>query len=132
MANKYQSIKNVKKRNTENIDIHDRIYKFVIRVINFTKSVPQNPQNLPIINQLVRSATSIGANDQEADGALTRKDFIKCYVIVRKESKETNYWLSIIADTNQKLAPRMRSLQQECKELTKIISSIIISAKDNL
>lgn len=124
MANKYQSIKN-----NRNIDIHERIYKFVIRVINFTKSIPRTTQNLPIINQLIRSVTSIGANDQEADGALTRKDFIKCYVVVRKEAKETNYWLSIISDTNPKLSDRMKELRQEGKEIAKIVSSIIISAK---
>lgn len=129
MTNKYQSIKNRQVKNNRNIDIHDRIYKFVIRVINFTKSIPKTPQNLPIINQLVRSVTSVGANDQEADGALTRRDFIKCYVVVRKETKETNYWLSVVADINPKLAPRMDNLRQEGKEIAKIVSSIIISAK---
>src|SRR3972149_644568 len=53
MANKYQSIKKVKSKNERKIDIHDRIYKFVIRVINFTKSVPRTPQNFPIVDQLV-------------------------------------------------------------------------------
>lgn len=116
-------------KNVRQIDIHDRIYKFVIRVIDFTKEIPRTPQNLPIVDQLVRSATSIGANDQEADGVLTKKDFIRCYVIVRKEAKETNYWLSVIADTNDSLASRMNELRQEGKEIAKIVSSIIISAK---
>jgi four helix bundle protein len=110
-------------------DIHDRIYRFVLRVLTFTKSISQSPQNAPIVNQLVRSATSVGANDQEADGAITRKDFIHCYVIAKKEAKETYYWLSIIADTNPNLKLRMKDLIQESKELTRIISSIIISAK---
>lgn len=77
---------------------------------------------MPIIKQLIRSVTSIGANDQEADGALTRKDFVKYYVTVRKETKETNYWLST----------RMKDLQQEGKEIAKIVSSIIISAKSKI
>jgi four helix bundle protein len=111
------------------VDIHDRIYRFVIRVIIFTKSIPTTPQNTPIINQLIRSATSVGANDQEADGSITRKDFIHCYVIAKKEAKETYYWLSVIADINPKLKNRMVKLLQESKELTKIISSIILSAK---
>ena len=129
MANKYQSIENGKIKNDRKIDIHDRIYKFVIRVINFTKEVPKTPQNLPIIDQLIRSVTSIGANDQEADGALTRRDFVHCYVVVRKEAKETNYWLAVIADTNPGLTPRMVELRQEGKEIAKIVSSIIISSK---
>lgn len=129
MANNYQSIENNRIKNTKTIDIHDRIYKFVIRVINFTKEIPKTPQNLPIVDQLVRSATSIGANDQEADGVLTKKDFIRCYVIVRKEAKETNYWLSVLADINHVLASRMIQLRQEGKEIAKIVSSIIISSK---
>jgi len=71
----------------------------------------------------------MGANDQEADGAISRKDFIHNYTIVRKETKETNYWLSIISDTNSSLALRMKNLRQEGKEIAKIVSSIIISAK---
>lgn len=112
------------------IDIHDRIYKFAIRVINMTKSLPQTPQNKILVDQVLRSATSMGANDQEADGALTRKDFIHCYVIVRKEAKETCYWLSVIADTNLNLKNKLKDLQEEGKEIGKIVSSIIINTRN--
>jgi len=64
-------IKNKKKYDS---DIHERIYKFVIRVINLTKQLPKTPQNEVIIYQIVKSATSMGANDQEADGAESKKD----------------------------------------------------------
>lgn len=110
-------------------DIHERIYKFIVRVINLTKSLPKTPQNLILINQLTRSVTSTGANDQEADGTETIKDFIHCYTLVRKEGKETNYWLRLIADTNPLFAKRMKSLMQEGQEIVKIISTIIIKTK---
>ena len=110
-------------------DIHERIYKLIVRVINLTKSLPKTPQNLILINQLTRSVTSMGANDQEADGTETIKDFIHCYTLVRKEGKETNYWLRLIADTNPLLAKRMKSLMQEGQEIVKIISTIIIKTK---
>ena len=71
----------------------------------------------------------MGANDQEADGSQSRKDFIAKYSIVKKESKETNYWLRIIKDTNPEIAKRMTSLREEGLELVKIVSAIIISAK---
>src|SRR3989344_4332209 len=90
----------IKNKKTYENDIHDRIYKFVIRVINLTKILPKTPQNDVIIYQLVKSVTSMGANDQEADGAESKKDFIAKYTIVKKENKETNYWLNIIEDTN--------------------------------
>ncbi|MBI2430438.1 MAG: four helix bundle protein [Candidatus Levybacteria bacterium] len=110
-------------------DIHERIYQFVIRVINLVKQLPKTPENIILIQQVTRSATSMGANDQEADGTDSRKDFVAKYAIVRKESKETNYWLRVIADTNDPFRPRMQNLMQEGKEIVKIVSSIIIKTK---
>lgn len=72
-----------------NRDIHDRIYRFIVRVLNFLKFLPKTQQNIIIINQVTRSVTSMGSNDQEADGTQTKRDFIHCYTTVRKEGKET-------------------------------------------
>ena len=110
-------------------DIHERIYKFVLRVINLTKALPKTPQNDVIIHQVIKSATSMGANDQEADGSESRKDFIVKYSIVKKETKETNYWLRVIEDTNPTIKERIVGLKKEGLELVKIVSSIIISTK---
>lgn len=112
-------------------DIHERIYKFVIRVINLTKALSKNPQNDRIIPQLIDSATSMGANDQEAEAACSRRDFILKYSIVKKENKETNYWLRVVYDTNPSYQKRMKDLRQEGQEILKIISSIILSTKKN-
>lgn len=101
-------------------DIHERIYKFVIRVINLVKQLPKTPENIILINQITRSATSMGANDQEADGTDSRKDFICKYALVRKEGKETNYWLRVISDTNPQFKLRMAALMQEGKEIVKL------------
>ena len=117
----------MKKSNIQ--DIHERIYQFVIRVINLVKQLPRTPENIILINQITRSVTSVGANDQEADGTDSKKDFIAKYAIVRKEGKETNYWLRVIADTNSSFKPRMEDLIQEGKEIVLIVSSIILSAK---
>ena len=68
-------------------------------------------------------------NDQEADGASTRKDFVHCYTLVRKEAKETNFWLRLIRDTNPTLKPKMGRLMQEGQEITAIVSSIVNSAR---
>lgn len=126
-TNKYQSISNKK---IKNIDIHDRIYKFVINVLNMIKNLPKTRQNLILIDQITRSVTSMGANDQEADGSLTRKDFIHNYVIVRKEGKETCYWLSVIGDTNPEFKESLLNPLQEGKEIVKIVSSIVIKTKN--
>lgn len=110
-------------------DIHERIYQFVIRVINLTKVLPKNPQNDVVIYQLVKSATSMGANDQEADGAESKKDFIAKYSIVKKETKETNYWLRVVYDTNPNMAVRMVGLREEGLEIVRVVSTIILNSK---
>jgi four helix bundle protein len=118
----------LKKSNTS-IDIHDRIFKFVIRVLKLIREIPKTHENLVVIGQLCRAITSVGANDNEADGTNTRNDFIHCEVIVRKELKENNYWLKVIYELNEKLQKRMDSLIQEGEEIHKIINSIIYKTR---
>lgn len=118
-------------KETRTRDIHDRIYKFVIRVLKLIKQLSKTSENLIIINQIARSATSMGANDREADGVTTKKDFIHKYSIVRKEAKETDYWLNIIADTNGTLKSRMKDLITEGEEIIKIVSTIIYNTQRN-
>ncbi len=115
--------------NEKILDIHERIYQFVIRVIKLVRQLPKTPENIIIIAQITKSATSMGANDQEADGTDSKKDFIAKYAIVRKEGKETSYWLRIISDTNPTFKLRMIDLMQESKEIVKIVSSIILNSK---
>lgn len=109
-------------------DIHDRLFTFVIRTLKVVKFVPQTLENKIITNQLVRSVTSVGANDQEADGVSSKRDFIHCYTIVRKELKETRYWLTLLSELDSKLKKRLPDLLQENGELIKIVSSIISKA----
>jgi len=111
------------------IDIHDRIYKFVLSVLTILSSLPKSNLNLIIIDQCGRSVTSVGANDQEADACESKKDFILKYTIVKKELKETNYWLQLIKDTNSSVNPALANIQNEGKELLLIISSIIKKSK---
>jgi four helix bundle protein len=113
-------------------DIHKRIYDFVLRVIALTKVLDKSQHNIVIINQILRSATSMGANDQEADGSESRKDFIAKYTIVKKEAKETNYWLQLVYDTNPTIQTKMIDLQKEGLEIVRVVSAIIISAKKKI
>jgi four helix bundle protein len=106
-------------------DIHERIYNFTLRVIKLVNSLHKTSSNAIIVPQILRCVTSMGANDQEADGTLTKKDFVHCYTIVRKENKETNYWLRLISDTNPTIKQKMGSIIQEGQEIVAIISSII-------
>jgi four helix bundle protein len=108
-------------KNEEKIkDIHERIYQFVIRVIKLAESLPKTFQNIILINQITKSVTSMGANDQEADGTDSRRGFIAKYCTLRKEGKETNCWLRVIADTNFSFKERMEELRREGKEIVKL------------
>lgn len=89
------------------MDIHQRIFDFVARVLKLVQALPKTAQNLVLINQITRSATSIGANDQEADGSTSQKQFFHSQTITKKETKETNYWLRLISETNHKFKSRM-------------------------
>ena len=110
-------------------DIHERIYQFVLRNIKLLNSLPKTRINLNIINQCSRSATSVGANDQEADACQSKKDFLCKYGIVKKELKETNYWLRLIRDTNPSCQNRMKDLIKEGKEILLIVGKIISNTR---
>jgi len=111
-------------------DIHARIYKFTIECfINIVRKIPKTTENLPIISQLSSSLTSMGANDQEADAANSKKDFISKYCIVKKETKETKYWLSFARDTNLINEKAIQPSIDECQEILLIVSKIIENSK---
>ena len=113
----------------KNYDIHERIFDFIVKVINFLNKLPKTPTNLVFINQVTRSVTSMGANDQEADGALTRKDFVHGFTLVRKEGKKSVFWLRLIEKTNlPKFGSEAFSLISEGREIVAIISTIIKKA----
>ncbi len=121
----------IKDKNNKSYDINNRIYNFIVRVIKLTNKLPKTSSNIIIVNQILRSVTSMGANDQEADGTITKKDFLHCCTIVRKEAKETLFWLLLTADTNDNFNLRMQDILQENKEIIAIISSIINKTKIN-
>jgi four helix bundle protein len=112
-------------RNTDK-DIHTRIYRFVINCFrDIIKPIRATPVTIPIISQITSSLTSMGANDQEADAAGSKRDFIAKYMIVRKETKETKYWLSVIRDLELVKPKAVNCHIEECQEILNIVSTII-------
>ena len=85
--------------------------------------------------QLIRASGSVGSNLEEADGALTRKDFINKIGISRREARESRYWLKLLeATTNftdKTIGDEIRWLINESKEIMLILSSIIKNTKDS-
>ena len=93
----------------------------------FCKEIKQDNINKSILNQIVRSGTSIGANYCEADGAESGKDFRHKIAICKKEAKETKHWLKMITKANPEKIEECRIFWQEAQELTLIFSSILLS-----
>jgi four helix bundle protein len=120
----------IQNKNDKNkYDLEGRTAMFGEKVIEFVKLLPRNEINRPLISQVIRSSTSIGANYLEADGAESKKDFQHKIALCKKESKETRHWLRMLAKANPDFKQEMRILWQEAKELSLIFSSIIISSK---
>ena len=109
-------------------DLEERTAKFGEQVVLFIKTLPRNDITRPLIDQLIRSVTSVGANYMEADGAESKKDFRHKISICKKEAKESRYWLRIIAVACPEKKEKCRILWKEANELALIFSSIFNSA----
>lgn len=106
-------------------DLEERTAKFAEDVVEFCEKLPKNEITRPLITQLIKSGTSIGANYCEADCAETKKDFEHKLGICKKESKETKYWFRIIAKAVPEVKDESRRLWKEANELNLIFSSIV-------
>lgn len=105
-------------------DLEERTAVFSENLIDVCKKASKNSVANPIIDQLIRSGTSIGANYCEANGASSKKDFRNKIFICKKEGKETMYWLRLLAKSSSELEADCRKLWKEAHELTLIFSKI--------
>jgi four helix bundle protein len=114
---------------SNNYDLEERTAKFGEAVILLCRSIKQDAITKPLINQLVRSATSIGANYMEANGASSKKDFVNKIFICKKEAQETKHWLRMLAISIIEKKEEIRRLWQECQELTLIFQKIASTSR---
>lgn len=110
-------------------NLENRTALFAKQIIDLCKKISQNAITTPIINQLIRSGTSIGANYCEANGASSKKDFKNKIFICKKESNETKYWLKMLQATDNTFIEECEILWQEAHELTLIFSKIASSSR---
>lgn len=115
-----------------NYDLEERVSLFSESIIDFLKIISRTEITKPLINQLVRSATSVGANYCEASEASSKKDFINKISISKKECRETKYWLRLIAHTLPEHKESIRTLWKEAQELNLIFAASIRTAKGSL
>ena len=113
-------------------DLEERTAKFGEDIIEFAGKIPKNVITIPIIGQLIKAGTSVGANYNEADCAESKKDFEYKLAISKKEAKETKHWLRMIAKATPELKNEAKPLWQESNELQLIFIAIIRKSQSKI
>lgn len=114
---------------SENI-IETKSYKFAIDIVNVYKEL-QSKNEFVLSKQLLRSGTSIGANVMEGLRGNSRKDFLFKMNIALKEANETEYWIRLLIDTGYLHKNNNYKLISDCKEICRILNSIVKTTKQN-
>jgi len=117
--------------NDKNFDLEERTALFGEAVIDFCKRISSNAIKMPLISQLIRAATSIGANYCEANNAESKLDFRHKVGISKKESRECMHFIRMIVKADESKKEEGRKLWQEAKELNLIFGKIYNSAIEN-
>jgi len=112
------------------IELNKRAYLYALNVIKFVDSLNKNDLVVQIIGkQLLRSATSIGANIVEAQSGSTRKDFTNFFSYALKSANESKFWLGLLRDSQKGNQININQLLQETAELSNILASSILTLK---
>ncbi len=114
----------------QGLEIQDRAFQFAVRVVKLANRLPRTVAGIEVGRQLVRAATSVGANLEEADAAESKADFVHKVGIAHKEAREARYWLRIVRasllDDDEVV-----SLLRESEELVRILHTIVSNARQN-
>lgn len=119
------------KKNTFKQQFKKRCFQFSLSVLRIAESLRKQRINWILIDQLIRSATSIGANVVEGGSSTSRKEFINYFQIALKSASETLYWLALLKEINKEQVKEIELLIQEGIEIKKMISTIVLNTKSN-
>lgn len=113
-------------------DLEERTAVFGESIIKLCRNIKQDNITSPIINQLIRSGTSIGANYMEANGASSKRDFVNKIFICKKESQETKHWLRMLSSgATENTRSKLSKISKECQELVFIFQKIASTSRNN-
>jgi four helix bundle protein len=113
-------------------DINDRSFLFACRIVDFCRPLfSRDPVTRELGRQLLHAGTSVGANLEEAQASQSRPDFRSKIAIARKESRESRYWLRLIAYAEPPLRARTTSLIDESTQIYKILTTIKMNSEAN-
>lgn len=111
------------------MDSKTRTYQFALKIIDFINHLPNDLSTRTIAKQLIRAATSIGANIIEAQASPSRKDFTNFFNYSLKSAHETKYWLSLLKDSNKSDVTTTENLIRETEVIANILGSSILTLK---
>lgn len=112
--------------------IQEKSYKFALRIIKLYKYLSIDKKEFVLSKQILRCGTSVGANIEEAIGAISKKDFLNKIYTAHKEARETSYWIKLLRDSEYIDKKSAESLLKDCDEIIKISGRIISSTNKNL
>ena len=105
--------------------VESKSFRFAVRIVNLCKHLNTDRKEYILSKQLLRAGTSVGANIVEAEQGQSRADFVSKMNIALKEAAETNYWLRLLQATDYLTESEFTSIIADCRELEKILTSII-------
>ena len=111
------------------IQLKDRAYSYSIKIIEFIDTLPKDNSTNVITNQLLRSATSIGANVIEAQASSSKKDFTNFFSHSLKSANESLYWLGLLRDAKKINGDRLNHLLKETEELARILGASLLTLR---
>jgi four helix bundle protein len=114
-------------------DLKTRCYAFSLSILELFDSIDSKKRSVWVIeDQLIRSATSIGANLVEARASSSRLEFKKFYEIALKSANETIYWLNLLKDAKLSTVQKVDPLLDECIQISKMLGTGVIKLKTKL
>ncbi len=109
--------------------LKDKAYAYAVRMIGFIDTLPRDNTTQIIANQLLRSATSIGANIIEAKGSSSKRDFANFFSYSLKSANESIYWLELLRDAKKVNGSEIRFLIDETGQIAKMLGASLLTLK---
>lgn len=111
-------------------DFNHRVYYFILGTLKFIEKIPYNHVTKTIINQLIRSLTSIGANIIEARACNSKRDFARYFDIALKSTNETKFWLCLLRDLGSVDKVKIRKILNETIEISNILAASLLTMRN--
>ena len=105
--------------------VAEKSFLFAVRIVKLYQHLSEKKKEFVLSKQILRSGTAIGANVEEAEGAISKADFSNKISIAYKEARETHYWIRLLSATGFLNHKECESIMNDCEEILKILRAIL-------